>query len=334
MNRSSGVWAVAVAGFLLTASGVGAAAGLVVGMLEDVPAAAANERHGPHVRVVFRHTATGGWEAFPNDCLSQECLGRISRVYPSHNSWTISLAGLSLGTLVARTPAAFHSNQEIGLQDIVGKGSLPFVGKASIQYAGAINEPVRRPLLATSGGHKPLRSQAGWKEAAPDPDDLNRIWPAFRRLVPLIDNCPPTVPPPGDAAEAINPAVEPKNELALPAGRHPQKLELEIPVAWVARNGEALLQVSVRQQVYAECDGPRAYPRQLWFYRDAKGTVRVLPGQLDEIRADLVAPLEFSDLLRDGHDEVLFQAAGHDRGGYVLYYERFRKSVNYLWAFH
>ena len=117
-------------------------------------------------------------------------------------------------------------------------------------------------------------------------------------------------------------------------GRHPQKLDLDIPTAWVARSGEALLRVVVRPELYMECDGPRAYPSQVWFHRDATGRVRALPGQLADDRAELVAPLEFTDLLRDGHDEVLFQAAGHERGGYVLYYDRFQNRVAQLWAFH
>jgi hypothetical protein len=105
-------------------------------------------------------------------------------------------------------------------------------------------------------------------------------------------------------------------------------------VAWVARSGDALLKVVVRRDTFEECDGPREFPSQLWLYRDARGGVRALPGQLEAMRADLVSPLEFNDLLHDGRDEVLFWAAGYNRGGYVLYYDRFRKSVKYLWSYH
>lgn len=332
-RRIKALMAAAGAAFLVV-RGVGAEAPLIVGLLEDAPVASNSERSKPRVRVVFRYTAPGGWEAYPNDCLSAECLARVTSQYPHRMTWVVSLAGLTVGTVAGRTPAAFHSQQEIGLQDVISKGSVPFIGKPSIEYAGAVSEPVRRPLLVTGGGHKPRRSSAGWKESAPEPEDLDRVWPLFRRLVPLIDNCPAAAQP-SDSTDANADAKE-KSEADAPAlaGRHPKKLELEIPVAWVARGGDALLRVSIRQDIYTECDGPRSYPRQLWFYRDAQGRVAALPGQLNDERADLVAPLEFTDLLHDGREEVLFQAASHDRGGYVLYFDRFRKSVTYLWAFH
>ena len=306
---------------------------VLVGILEDAPAAT-SARPKPHVRVVFRYSAAGGWEAFPNDCLSPECLTHISTTYPPLTTWTVSLAGLTVGTVTGRTPAAFRSVQEIGLQDITSRGPMPFVGKPSIEYAGAVGQPVRRPLLATSSARKPQRSQAGWTAGSPDAEDLDRVWPAFRRLVPLIDNCPPAAEPASDSAADPNAPVTPAADADLPPGRKPKKLDLEIPSAWIARSGDALLRVVVRQDVYEECDGPRVFPSQLWMLREASGRVRALPGQLADDRADLVGPLEFTDLLRDGHEEVLFQAAGHDRGGYVLYYERFQKRVAYLWAFH
>jgi hypothetical protein len=320
--------------FLACARIAHATADLLVGVVEDVPATAAAERPRARVRVAFRHTAAGGWEAFPSDCLSDECLARIAAKYPTRTSWTVSLAGLTLGNVVGRTPAAFASSEQVGLQEIVSKGAVPAVGRATIEYAMAVGEPVHRPLLATSGVLRPQRSRSLWKEDVPEAEDLDRVWPAFRRLVPLIDNCQPTAAASQDTAVAADAAAETPADAAVPPGRHPRKLDLEIPAVWIARNGDTLLRVMVRRDLYKECDGPRAYPGQLWFYRHAQGRVRALPGQLTEDRSDLVAPLEFVDLLRDGHDEVLFQAAGHDRGGYVLYLNQFRDSVRYQWAYH
>jgi hypothetical protein len=321
-----------LAAVLLAAAGAAhAAADMLVGVLEDAPAATTGERAKPRVRVVFRHTAAAGWEAFPDDCLSDECLAHITSKYPSRTTWAVSLAGLTVGTVTGRTPATFRANPQIGLQDIVSKGALPFVGRPSIEYAVAVSEPLHRPLLATSGRHKPQRSQAGWKEGAPEPEDLERVWPAFRRLIPLIDNCQP--PADADANADADTDTKPTSATAPVAARHPRKLELEIPMAWVARNGDAVLKVNVREEVFRECDGPRAHPSQLWMYRDARGRVWPLPGQLSADRADLVTPLEYADLLRDGHDELLFLAAGHDRGGYVLFFDSFRNSVKFTWPY-
>ncbi len=299
-----------------------AGADLLLGVLEDEPGAAAGAAARPRVRVAFRHSAAAGWEAFPNDCSTPDCLRTIAAGYPAHTQWAISLAGLNLGTILGRTPPAYDAYSLIGTQDVVGHGSVPFVGKRSIQYAGFMDEPVHRPLLATSGRRMPRRSQAGWKEDAPEPEDLDRVWPTFRRLIPRIDDCEPET------------QARTAGSAATPGGRAPAKLELEIPAAWIARNRDAILKVIVREEVFKECDGPRAYPSQLWLYRQASGRVWPLPGQLQPDQPDLIAPLDFDDLLRDGRDEILFLAAGHNRGGYVLYYDGLRSSVKFTWTYH
>jgi hypothetical protein len=322
--KSQMVWMlVIVAAAQVAAAQIAAAdSAFLVGVLESMPSADTGESQRPQVRVVFRHGDTG-WEALPNDCSTVECLSTLPEKYPARVTWIVSLAGLTLGTVAARTPSDFGAYASVGLQGIVGKKSaVPAVGKPSIAYAGFLNEPRHRPLLATHGRQRPVRSSAGWKEGIPDPDDLDRVWPIFRHHIPQIDNCEPATDTDQDDA------------VATPPGRAPKKLELEIPAAWVARNGDALLKVNVREEVFKECDGPRMLPSQLWLLRRSSGQIRILPGQLEVDRAELIMPLDFDDLLRDGHDEVLFMTAGYNRGGYVLYYDGFRKLVKYAWQYH
>jgi hypothetical protein len=295
----------------------------LVGVLEHTPSADPGEPTRPRVRMVFHHTSAG-WEALPNDCASEGCLSALTIKYPAEVVWAISHAGLALGTVVARTPSSFTAYAEIGMQNIISKGAVPAVGKPAIEYAGLTNEPRRRPLLATHGQQRPMRSSAGWKEGVPDPEDLNRVWPVFRHHVPQIHNCAP----------ATDSGVDVAGGTAMASGRAPTKLDLEIPEAWVTRNGDALLRVVVRREQYRECDGPRVLPSQLWLLRQSNGQIRTLPGQLGSGRAELVLPLEFVDLLRDGHEEVLFMTGGYNRGGYVLYYNAFRKFVKYTWQYH
>jgi hypothetical protein len=293
----------------------------LVGVLESMPRTDPSESTRPRVRVAFRHTAKG-WEAFPFDCPTVDCLTALPPNYPPRVRWTVSLAGLTLGTLTARTPSDFSAYAWIGLQDIISKGAVPTVEKPAIEYAGFLNEARYRPLLVTSGRQRPLRSSAGWKAGVPDPDDLNRVWPIFKQRIPRIDNC-----------ESATGTVE-EAAAAPPVWRAPRKLELEIPSVWVARNGDALLRVIVREGAFKECDGPRTLPSQLWLLRRSNGQIRTLPGQLEIDRAELVMPLDFDDLLRDGHEEVLFMTAGYNRGGYVLYYDGFRKFLKYTWQYH
>jgi len=315
--RSQLVWTLVLAAAARLAA---ADSPFLVGVLEGMPRADAGESKRPRVRVVFRHAAAG-WEAFPYDCPTVECLTSLPAKYPPRVTWTVSLAGLTLGTITARTPADFGAYASIGLQTIVGRGVVPTVGKPAIEYAGFLDEPRYRPLLTTYGRRRPLRSSAGWKEGVPDPDDLNRVWPIFRQRIPRIDNCELAT----DTGEA--------GVAARPVWRTPKKWELEIPLAWVARNGDALLKVIVREEIFKECDGPRTLPSQLWLLRRSNGQIRTLPDQLEVDRAELAVPLEFDDMLRDGHDEMLFMIAGYNRGGYVLYYDGFRKFVKYMWQY-
>ena len=90
---------IAGATLLYAARVSGAEASVLVGVLEDAPAVPTGERPKARVRVVFRHTAAGGWEAYPNDCLSTDCLKRITTLYPPRITWTISLAGLTVGSV-------------------------------------------------------------------------------------------------------------------------------------------------------------------------------------------------------------------------------------------
>ena|ERR1017187_1741463 len=70
--------------------------------------------------------------------------------------------------------------------------------------------------------------------------------------------------------------------------------------------------------IHKDCDGPKAFPEQLWLYVDSSGRTWPLPEQLGSNQLELIEPLDFVDLLGDGFDEVLFLAAGYDAGRYVL----------------
>lgn len=314
------LWSMLLAGLAQAAL---AESKFLVGVLEHTPSADPAESARPRVRMVFYHTSAG-WEALPNGCASEECLTTLTVKYPAEVVWAVSRAGLALGKVIGRTPSSFSAYAGMGMQNIISKGAVPAVGKPAIEYAGLTSEPRLRPLLATHGRKRPIRSSAGWKEGVPDPEDLNRVWPVFRHHVPLIDNCAP----------AADSAVDAVGDTVMASGRAPRKLDLEIPEAWVARNGDAVLRVVVRREQYRECDGPRVLPSQLWLLRRSNGQIRTLPGQLGSDRAELILPLEFVDLLRDGHEEVLFMTGGYNRGGYVLYYDTFRRFVKYTWQYH
>jgi hypothetical protein len=288
---------------------------VLVAVLEEVPGVYAGE--GPHygVRVMFRHDAHG-WQLFPNQCSTRGCLASITSEYPARNRWIISSGGRRLGIVTAHTPADFQWYAQIGIQNVDSGQLIPKLGSASRDYSGFLDTPVRRPLLATSGVREIDVSRNSWTPKATDPADLNLVWPEFKRLVPLIDDC----------------RVESHGEYISEKGRAPGRDEFEIARTWSNKAGDEIIDARVRESAFKGCDGPLIYPSEYWLYREKSQEVWPLPGQEPSKRARLLMPIDFVDL--DGHDSALFLMAGYNAGGYAFFYDGFRHVTNFTWSYH
>jgi hypothetical protein len=289
---------------------------VLVGVLEEVPGVYAGESSHNGVRALFRRVASS-WQPFPNTCSSVDCVASITSKYPAYVRWTISFEGRALGDLAAHTPKDFKFYSHIGVQDLDAGQRVPVVGVPAALYSGFDETPVHRPLLATSGS-TPRTSSAGWHSQTVDPADLYRVWPTFQRLVPLIDDC----------------RVDSAGEFITSDGRAPQLEEFEIESTWVDRHGNAILEARIRPNVFENCDGPLSHVSDYWFYREASGKVRPLPGQEGGERAGLVMPLDFADVTGDGQDTALFLMSGYNAGGYALFFDGFQHVVHFTWGYH
>jgi hypothetical protein len=69
-----------------------------------------------------------------------------------------------LGQVIGRTPEKFDYYSSVGLQTIIDPKKVPSVGEPNIKYSGFLYEPVRRPLLATSGKRLPSQAPDQWKK--------------------------------------------------------------------------------------------------------------------------------------------------------------------------
>jgi len=295
----------------------------LVGVLEEVPGVYAGERSHFGVRVSFEKTPEG-WHALPHDCGSQACLSSLTSQYPRETRWTVSSAGQIIGTVLARTPTDFGFYARIGIQSVADGEKVPTLGGKSMDYSGFVETPVQRPLLATAGPSKVGPAHADWKSKPADSRDASSVWPPFQRSVPLIDDC----------------RLDAHGQFIPSDGRAPKPEEFEIASKWVNRTGDALLHARIRRDAFKECDGPMSHRSAYWFYRQRNGAVWLLPGQDTFVSgpfspyAELVMPLDFVDILRDGRDEALFLMAGYDAGGYALFYDGFRKVIAFQWTYH
>jgi len=298
---------------------------ITIGVLEEVPGVYLNEPSHYAVRAVFQQTEQG-WQTLPNFCDAEACLTAITSSYPKRLEWTISYQGRALGTLWARTPANFAFYAHIGQQDVEDPARVPTLGPPSVDYSGYQETPLRRPLLATAGATRLGPARTDWRARTPASADLPRVWPMFRHLAPLIDGC----------------RLDAKGEYIPSKGRPPHRDEIELASSWVNNNGDAILRARVRPAILANCEMPD-HPSEYWFFKDAKGSLRPLPGQGSDTstekaeidsRARLVMPLDFVDLQGDGQDAVLFLLSGEDAGGYALYFDNFRKVERFTWLYH
>jgi hypothetical protein len=121
----------------------------MLGILEDVPGRYAGQPNVRAVRVAFQKRGDD-WQAFPSDCPDRRCLQTIRSDYPGEVTWTIAFDGRNLGQVTARTRNEFEFYADVGLQDIVGVGPVPTVGKRSEEYGGFLGSSVYRPLIANS----------------------------------------------------------------------------------------------------------------------------------------------------------------------------------------
>src|SRR5208283_4383872 len=126
-----------------------AAQQVILGILEEVSGESTGGPNSYAVRSVFLK-GSAGWQAYPSNCRNPQCLKTISSKFPAKTLWTITFDGKSLGHLTAQTPREFQFYADVGLQKITSTGSIPSVGKPSVDFGGFDAAPVHRPLVANS----------------------------------------------------------------------------------------------------------------------------------------------------------------------------------------
>jgi len=161
-------------------------AGIKLGVLEDLPGHYAGQSHFRAVRIVF-HQEGREWRAYPSDCRDPQCVRTISTKYPKFLKWTVGLSGRTLGTVSGRTPNDFEYYSDVGLQRLASSGSIPSVGKRSMEYAGNFGEPVLRPLIVSSEPH--FADPDAWTRLPLPKGTVRALRQRFQHKFPIVSNC-------------------------------------------------------------------------------------------------------------------------------------------------
>lgn len=260
-----------------------------LGILEDVPGSFVGQADVRAVRLVFQKQGDK-WKAFPTN-------------YPDEVAWTITFDGKALGHLSTQVRESVSFYSHVGLQDIVGTGPVPTVGKKSEQYGGFLGTAVYRPLVATT---QPFHGDPqNWKRVQLVSDLVSGVRHAFRGKFPHVTNC-----------------RNPDENVATPWVYKDENIKLVR--TYGSRDDWFLVQIELTPY---RCDGPTddAFVDQ-WFVIEPDKKIAFLGEGMWLVDA--------GDYDNDGKSEVVFSIDGYDKGGYKLFYDDFKKHATFEFGYH
>jgi hypothetical protein len=293
----------ALALLLLAASPGRAGDDLVLGILEQLSPAQQQrlEREYRYVGSAVARVAfvkrDGRWQSLAGEAGDVTALAAASDHFPRRLDWTVAFDGRARGHLASANFSRWLAYADIGLQLIEGRKDAWRIGRPSADFAPwDADGPVYRPLVLVS---------------QPNVGDPERWQPA-----PL---------PAGYVAAAL-PTLRAAmaSEDGAPAFRNG---DVGVFKAYRAASGKHLFALSLRPALFPsdEVPGPAASPH--WFVAGSPGTTpRFLGSEMILIDA--------GDYDADGRSELLFMAAGYNRGGYRLFFDDLRQSVAFGWNYH
>jgi hypothetical protein len=273
-----------------------------LGVLEDVPGVYSGESNHRAVRVVFKKDA-GGWSPMPSHCGNEKCLTSVSSLYPHEVKWIVTFDGKRIGEVTGQAQEKFEFYSHIGLQKITADGTVPTIGKRSVEFSGFLETPVYRPLVVNS---QPYSSDPEkWKPVTPDRDLMKQLRLEFRRKFPNVTNC-----------------INPDEDAAKPWAY--QDSNIKISKAYSSASGWLIGAVLLDEY---KCDGiPDSPFIDQWFAISPQRTAQFLDEGMWLVDA--------GDYDNDGKSELLFSINRYNRGGYEIFYDGFTKQAKFEFSYH
>jgi hypothetical protein len=276
--------------------------GIILGILEEIPARYVGEPPSRAVRVVFQKQDRE-WQPLPSDCPDEPCLKTIGSKYPPTATWTIAFSGRNLGRVSAATPKQFESYSAIGLQKITSNDPIPTIGKRSAEFAGFLASPVLRPLIADSQPY--YKDPDSWKPSSPSPELAASLRLAFRKRFPEVSNCSTS----DDSTAKPWPYRD---------------ADLKINKAYSSNKGWSAAQIQLTGN---RCEGPGDDPFvDQWFAITPHGETIFLGQGMWLVDA--------GDYDNDGKSELVFALDRYNQGGYELFADDFKSHAAFHFSYH
>jgi hypothetical protein len=279
------------------------AQGTILGVLEDNRGHYAGDPNFRTLRAVFKKSGLD-WQPFPSDCPDQDCLKSTTSEYPSELTWTITFDGRNLGQVRTRTPKQYEWYSSVGQQEITSSSPVPTIGERSAEFGGQQDAPVYRPLVANSLPY--FKDPDVWKPFSLGQDLVAIVQRQFRKQFPKL--C----------------------RLGGPHGTEMMAFpyrddEVKLVKGYRAKTGWTVVRLHLEavdcQDVEAgfDIDDP-------WFVVDSRKSVKYLASGMWLVDA--------GDYDNDGKSELVFSIDRDNRGGYLLFYDDFKKRAAFEFSHH
>jgi hypothetical protein len=207
--------------------------------------------------------------------------------------------------VTGRTSQNDHFSSRVGLQEIVSPRSVPTVGKRSTDFAGWAGVAVHRPLVAVS--RPQFKDPQAWKPAHLSRALVVALRGEFRKRFPKVKNC-----------------ASPDDSVERP-WRY-RDSDIRITKAYSSTDHWAVAETTLHEY---RCDGllddGSAFDVH-WFVIGPGGAIRTLGAGMWLV--------DSGDYDGDGRSELLFSIDGYNLGGYRLYYDELKKSVEFAFHYH
>jgi hypothetical protein len=302
MRRSLGGYLIpALVLSVLSATALGQV--VVLGILEDNHGWYAGEPNFRAVRVVFQRVGLE-WKPFPSDCPDQQCLNSVAAKYPHEMKWTVTFDGKNVGQITSYTPNEFKWYAAVGQQEIADTGHVPTIGKRSSEFGGYAERTVYRPLVANSQPY--FKDPEEWKPTQPSPDLVSQLQRAFRKQFPHLCRLG------GPNSSEMNPFPY-RNE------------EVKVVKTYRSNTGWALSRLHLEAVDCADVEAGFDIDDP-WFVVSPVQSVKYLDSGIWLVDA--------GDYDNDGRSELVFSINRDNRGGYMLFYDDFKKRASFEFNYH
>ena len=229
--------------------------------------------------------------------------------------WSVWFNGKNIGQVSTSGWVSSDYPSESGQLRITST-PIPRAGRRVAAFAGWGDVKKYRPLVALIGMH-PGKSRP-WTSSKPTTKNIAAVWSAFRKIIPEIPSCK---------------YDEKSNSLGPPRPIAQKHIEIFHVIRF--DRDQRLIGAHVARRFFKDCDAWDGSASDLWFFLDGNSQPHMISRQpqLDgwPTSQELI---DIGDFDGDGSIEALFWFSGYNEDGYILYFDRFKKSATFTWGYH